>query len=58
MYMSGWAPHDKQPWAFGEPYTSYNRKWLQLKSRLSPYLHLASLSMQLLIFNPIWIYLG
>ena len=38
MYMSGWAPHDKQPWAFGEPYTSYNRKWLRLKSRLTPYL--------------------
>ena len=31
MTMSGWAKYDKQPWAFGEPYTSYNRKWLQLK---------------------------
>eukprot|EP00913_Durusdinium_trenchii_P013045 g12245.t1 len=39
MYMSGWAPHDKQPWAFGEPYTSYNRKWLQLRARLTPYLY-------------------
>lgn len=44
MYMSGWSPHDKQPWAFGEPYTSYNRKWLQLKSRLTPYMY--SLSFQ------------
>lgn len=42
--MSGWSPHDKQPWAFGEPYTSYNRKWLQLKSRLTPYMY--SLSFQ------------
>lgn len=22
MTMSGWAKHDKQPWTFGEPYTS------------------------------------
>jgi len=39
MTMSGWAKYDKQPWAFGEPYTSYNRKWLQLKASLTPYLY-------------------
>ncbi|CAL1166590.1 unnamed protein product [Cladocopium goreaui] len=39
MTMSGWAKYDKQPWTFGEPYTSYNRKWLQLKASLTPYLY-------------------
>ncbi|WP_378733213.1 TIM-barrel domain-containing protein [Nocardia brasiliensis] len=37
MSMDGWAPKDKQPWRYGEPYTSINRKYLQLKERLLPY---------------------
>lgn len=39
MAMSGWAPKDKQPWVYGEPYTSINRKYLQLKRRLTPYMY-------------------
>lgn len=39
MTISGWAPQGKQPWAFGEPYTSYNRKFLNLKMQLTPYLY-------------------
>lgn len=39
MTMSGWAKKDKQPWIFGEPYTSINRKYLQLKMRLTPYMY-------------------
>lgn len=37
--MSGWAEKDKQPWVFGEPYTSINRKYLKLKQRLTPYMY-------------------
>ena len=39
MTMDGWGPKgtDKQPYTFGEPYTSINRKYLQLKERLLPY---------------------
>jgi alpha-glucosidase len=37
--MSGWAASDKQPWRYGEPYTSINRKYLQLHERLLPYLY-------------------
>ena len=38
MSMSGWAANpDKQPWTYGEPYTSINRMYLQLKSALTPY---------------------
>lgn len=37
--MSGWAPKDKQPWVFGEPYTTYNRNYLNLKLRLTPYMY-------------------
>jgi alpha-glucosidase (family GH31 glycosyl hydrolase) len=29
----------KQPWIFGEPYTTYNRKYLKLKMRLTPYIY-------------------
>ena len=29
----------KKPWSYGEPYTSYNRESLKLKSRLIPYLY-------------------
>lgn len=37
--MSGWANKDKQPWTYGEPYTSINRKYLMLHERLLPYLY-------------------
>lgn len=45
MAMSGWATNnkngirDKQPWLFGEPFTSINRKYLMLKERLTPYMY-------------------
>ncbi|MFE9423913.1 TIM-barrel domain-containing protein [Kitasatospora sp. NPDC006697] len=39
MTMDGWAASDKQPWRFGEPYTSVNTKYLQLKERLLPYFY-------------------
>ncbi len=45
MSMSGWAHNnkngivDKQPWLFGEPFTSINRKYLMLKQRLTPYMY-------------------
>ena len=40
MVMSGWAPNpDKQPWTWGEPYTTYNRASLKLKARLTPYMY-------------------
>jgi len=45
MSMSGWATNnkngikDKQPWLFGEPFTSINRKYLMLKQRLTPYMY-------------------
>ncbi|TCP29619.1 glycosyl hydrolase family 31 [Scopulibacillus darangshiensis] len=39
MTMSGWAPKDKQPWVYGEPYTSINRKYLDLHERLLPYIY-------------------
>jgi hypothetical protein len=37
--MSGWAASDKQPWRYGEPYTSINRKYLLLHERLLPYFY-------------------
>lgn len=37
--MSGWAKNNKQPWVWGEPYTSYNRTYLKLKQRLTPYMY-------------------
>ncbi|GAA0632925.1 hypothetical protein GCM10010174_62620 [Kutzneria viridogrisea] len=37
MTMDGWASSDKQPWRYGDPYTSINRKYLDLKERLLPY---------------------
>ena len=37
--MSGWAAKDKQPYRYGEPYTSINRSYLQLHERLLPYLY-------------------
>ncbi|MFF4497137.1 TIM-barrel domain-containing protein [Streptomyces sp. NPDC001546] len=49
MTMSGWGAvnpsagyQDKQPWRFTEPYLSINRKYLQLKMRLMPYLYTMS----------------
>jgi alpha-glucosidase len=49
MTMDGWAkdpvtgkPMDKQPWVFGEPYTSINRNYLQLKERLLPFMYTLS----------------
>ena len=40
MTMSGWAtPAYKQPWAYGDPYTSINRKYLKLRERLLPYFY-------------------
>jgi alpha-glucosidase len=42
MIMSGWSKQTnlmKQPWIFGEPYTSINRKYLKLKMRLTPYIY-------------------
>ncbi|MBB6033888.1 TIM-barrel domain-containing protein [Phytomonospora endophytica] len=39
MSMSGWAASDKQPWAYGEPYTDINRDYLRLRERLLPYLY-------------------
>ena len=39
MVMSGWAKKDKQPYVYGEPYTSINRKYLDLKMRLTPYMY-------------------
>ncbi len=39
MSMSGWAPKDKQPYTYGEPFTSINRKYLKLKLRLTPYMY-------------------
>lgn len=39
MVMSGWAKYNKQPWVYGEPYTSINRKYLELKMRLTPYMY-------------------
>ncbi|MER6394990.1 TIM-barrel domain-containing protein [Kitasatospora sp. NPDC001603] len=49
MTMSGWGPsapsagyNDKEPWRFSEPYLSINRKYLQLKMRMMPYLYTMS----------------
>ncbi|NEB75586.1 DUF5110 domain-containing protein [Streptomyces sp. SID14478] len=46
MTMDGWATDlttgqktNQQPWVDGEPYTSINRKYLQLHERLLPYLY-------------------
>ncbi len=39
MTMSGWAPTDKQPWRWGEPYTAINRRYIQLRERLLPYFY-------------------
>lgn len=37
LNMDGWGANEKYPQALGEPYTSINRHYLKLKSRLMPY---------------------
>ncbi|MFJ8377245.1 NPCBM/NEW2 domain-containing protein [Streptomyces sp. NPDC094461] len=37
MTMDGWAASDKQPYRYGEPYTTINRDYLKLKESLLPY---------------------
>lgn len=37
--MSGWAQVDKRPWLYGEEATEINRKYLQLRQRLMPYIY-------------------
>ncbi len=37
MTMSGWAPANKQPWVYGDPYIGINRHFLNLKMRMLPY---------------------
>ncbi|MFF9623581.1 NPCBM/NEW2 domain-containing protein [Streptomyces griseosporeus] len=39
MTMDGWAASDKQPFRYGEPYTSINRRYLKLKESLLPYMY-------------------
>ncbi|MFD9633902.1 NPCBM/NEW2 domain-containing protein [Streptomyces violascens] len=39
MTMDGWAASDKQPYQYGEPYTSINRSYLKLKESLLPYMY-------------------
>ena len=39
MTMDGWAASDKQPYRYGEPYTSISRKYLKLKESLLPYMY-------------------
>ncbi len=42
MIISGWSKQTnlmKQPWIFGDPYAAYNRRYLKLKMRLTPYLY-------------------
>jgi len=39
MGMSGWSKYMKQPYVYGEPYTTINRKYLKLKMRFTPYLY-------------------
>jgi hypothetical protein len=42
MIISGWSKQTnlmKQPWIFGDPYSGINRKYLELKMRLTPYIY-------------------
>lgn len=39
LNMSGWSERDKQPWVWGEPYTSINRKYLKLRQKMMPYIY-------------------
>ncbi len=35
--MAGWSEKIKNPWVWGEPYTSINRMYLDLKAQMLPY---------------------
>ncbi|WP_231391890.1 NPCBM/NEW2 domain-containing protein [Arthrobacter sp. 35W] len=37
--MSGWAAVDKRPWLYGDAATAINRKYLQLRQELMPYIY-------------------
>ena len=37
MAMNGWSVRHKRPWRDGEPFTSANRAYFQLRERLLPY---------------------
>ncbi|MDJ0312089.1 NPCBM/NEW2 domain-containing protein [Arthrobacter sp. H35-D1] len=37
--MSGWAPTDKRPWLYGDTATEINRKYLQMRQELMPYIY-------------------
>ena len=37
--MDGWGSNAKNPYVFGEPYTSINRMYLKLKGELMPYIY-------------------
>jgi len=37
--MSGWAPTDKRPWLYGDAATEINRKYLQMRQELMPYIY-------------------
>jgi alpha-glucosidase (family GH31 glycosyl hydrolase) len=37
MAMNGWSIRHKRPWRDGEPFTSANRAWFELRERLLPY---------------------
>ncbi|MER7534352.1 NPCBM/NEW2 domain-containing protein [Streptomyces sp. NPDC097704] len=39
MTMDGWAANDKQPFRYGEPYTTINRASLKLHEALLPYVY-------------------
>ncbi|MEU8528246.1 NPCBM/NEW2 domain-containing protein [Streptomyces sp. NPDC048629] len=39
MTMDGWAANDKQPFRYGEPYTTINRSYLKLHESLLPYIY-------------------
>ncbi len=37
--MSGWAAVDKRPWLYGDAATEINRKYLQMRQELMPYIY-------------------
>ena len=37
--MSGWAAKDKRPWLYGDEATAINRKYLQLRQQLMPFIY-------------------
>ncbi len=37
--MSGWSNIDKRPWLYGEAATEINRKYLQMRQELMPYIY-------------------